>query len=439
MHHRVHAFTTLTITYGPMGAAYASHVLADMIITKMGEVYEVEMPPGVRQVLAVFAVGVSFGVNGVSSVLACLNMRGYVATLAFHMIAPLVLALLILLVAAGRMLCTPHRSATALFEMVVPALLMVAFLAYPLVTNLAFDAFSCYEFTESEWLKADVAIRCHSSEHHDATTLAWAAIIIYPIGLLLLNGALLCAARHAILTGRHTLLSRSIAFLYREYESQFFWWELVEMLRRFVLVGCMVLAQGSMLQLVMGTLLSAIFLLVQVQASPYSEIADDYLASASSFGLVAFFLCSIAFKVESLVGLEDIASKMSIEQESYYSVNQALLILTMFACVVGAFVFSSVLFIVQVAIEGRKRRREALASKARRLRYKADNREVCPPELSTSSPKKHYHTFLSHVWGTGQDQMRIVKQRLLEMIPDLVVFLEYAPIRPQSRTFSSKR
>ena len=28
------------------------------------------------------------------------------------------------------------------------------------------------------------------------------------------------------------------------------------------------------------------------------------------------------------------------------------------------------------------------------------------------------------VWGTGQDQMRIVKQRLLEMIPALVVFLD---------------
>jgi len=35
-----------------------------------------------------------------------------------------------------------------------------------------------------------------------------------------------------------------------------------------------------------------------------------------------------------------------------------------------------------------------------------------------------YHIFLSHVWGSGQDQMRVVKQRLLEMIPDLSVFLD---------------
>ena len=31
---------------------------------------------------------------------------------------------------------------------------------------------------------------------------------------------------------------------------------------------------------------------------------------------------------------------------------------------------------------------------------------------------------VSSVWGTGQDQMRIVKQRLLEMVPELSVFLE---------------
>ena len=35
-----------------------------------------------------------------------------------------------------------------------------------------------------------------------------------------------------------------------------------------------------------------------------------------------------------------------------------------------------------------------------------------------------FHLFLSHVWGTGQDQMRIVKQRLVEMLPDIRVFLD---------------
>ena len=62
----------------------------------------------------------------------------------------------------------------------------------------------------------------------------------------------------------------------------------------------------------------------------------------------------------------------------------------------------------------------ARADKARRLRC-ADG---APVELGPPASSDGYHFFLSHVWGTGQDQMRIVKQRLVEMLPDARVFLD---------------
>ena len=82
---------------------------------------------------------------------------------------------------------------------------------------------------------------------------------------------------------------------------------------------------------------------------------------------------------------------------------------------------SGVLFLVQLAAEAKRVRDEAAKNRARRLRYVKDDKEVPPPVLEREDG---YHTFLSHVWGTGQDQMRIIKQRLLEMLPDLSVFLE---------------
>ena len=57
---------------------------------------------------------------------------------------------------------------------------------------------------------------------------------------------------------------------------------------------------------------------------------------------------------------------------------------------------------------------------ARRLRYRNRHDEVGAPPIGAGG----YHLFLSHVWGTGQDQMRVVKQRLLEMMPALRVFLD---------------
>ena len=48
--------------------------------------------------------------------------------------------------------------------------------------------------------------------------LAWLAIAIYPVGLLVLNAALLRHARGAIEVGPPTKLSKALAFLYSEYK-----------------------------------------------------------------------------------------------------------------------------------------------------------------------------------------------------------------------------
>jgi hypothetical protein len=75
---------------------------------------------------------------------------------------------------------------------------------------------------------------------------------------------------------------------------------------------------------------------------------------------------------------------------------------------------------MQFVAEQARQRHEALAAKARRLRSRPDGTMVHAPSIEQGG----YHLFLSHVWGTGQDQMRIVKQRLLEMVPGLSIFLD---------------
>ena len=99
---------------------------------------QVELPPAVKRLLSLFAIGISFGLQRISSVLECLNMPGYVSMLAFHMIAPLILAVLLLLAALSHVLYVRRFTADALIEIAVPALLKLAFLAYPLVATVAF-------------------------------------------------------------------------------------------------------------------------------------------------------------------------------------------------------------------------------------------------------------------------------------------------------------
>ena len=101
------------------------------------------------------------------------------------------------------------------------------------------------------------------------TALIWSAVIVYPIGVTVFCALLLRSASTDIkATGQTglehgTLLSRAIGFLHDEYNVTFFWWELMEMGRKFLLIGLFVtVAPGSIIQITIGTIFSAFFLLV---------------------------------------------------------------------------------------------------------------------------------------------------------------------------------
>ncbi len=458
-----------------------------MIASKVGSVYEVELPAQVKRLLATISLGVTFGFARVGTPLQCLGWHSYLNNLTFWMVAPVVAALAIVVVAVAIKLYTAASSPwLAGLESATPWVLRMLFLAYPLVTNVAFgdapalpleppavsceampdcvmtdcdiesqstaEAWPCYEFwaefevtgsslgdgMENEhivqgFLKADVDVRCGSDDHIRTQAIASAAVVLYAFGMIVLYASLLYLGRHAITTGRcETSLSRAIKFLYHEYKPDFFWWEIIEMLRRLVLVGGMVLMQGSTMQLIIGTLFSLMFMLFQLQVQPFTNMFDGYLATTCSFSLVVIFLCAYAFKEAMLLDLPDIQDKMSLEQLDVYVLNHQTLTFLLLIHVFGAILASAVLFMVQLAHEGRRLAKEARTAKARRLRVLADGSEVIAPKLSTDhlpewAASKNIlpnYLFLSHNWAQGQSDMRIVKQRLLEMVPDFRIFLD---------------
>ena len=87
---------------------------------------------------------------------------------------------------------------------------------------------------------------------------------------------LLITARKAIWgQQRPTGLSHALRFVFDDYEPSYFWWEVLEMLRRFVLVGLMSIIPtpnhvGSVVQLVIATLISILYLMFQLQVRPSS-------------------------------------------------------------------------------------------------------------------------------------------------------------------------
>jgi len=399
-----------------------------MLISKVDSVYEVTLPADVRRFLDNISIGISLGLSSTTSVLTCLGLRSYHEQLLLWMLLPPVLVGAIIIGSLTYLLSQRRLSRTTLMTTALPLIVRLLFLLYPLIANVAFEAFSCYPAFEDgrRYLIVDVSIECDWSiyAYRQARARAWSAIGVYAFGLLVLNAALLFSAREAILKRRVTPLSHAIHFLYREFEPWAFWWELCEMARRLALVGVFVMIeQGSMIQLILGTTFSAAYMLIQMQTGPYASMSDDFLANSCSFALLVFFLCCIVFKVGTLTELNAVRTVMADEQKRDFRNTTLELSLVLWASVASALFASFAILIVQLGIERERVQREARLAKARRLRYKADDTEAMVPLIMQGLPK-HYHVFLSHVWATGQDQMRIVKQRLKEMLPDIEVFLD---------------
>ena len=98
---------------------------------------------------------------------------------------------------------------------------------------------------------------CGSTEHTIIIMLAVIAIILYPIGVTGITAYLLYLERDALYNELETKGSAALTFLSREYKPHFFFWELLEISRKLILVGFMVLiGQGTITQLLIGLLIA---------------------------------------------------------------------------------------------------------------------------------------------------------------------------------------
>ena len=146
------------------------------------------------------------------------------------------------------------------------------------------------------------------------------------------------------------------------------------------------------------------------------------------------FTCSLLYKYDALTASTDIRSKMSIEQKEDYLYSQLLLTAILTTSIVGSLVIAGALLLTELVHEALER------AAMRRLRYVSNDEVVLLPkppdpiqpskgsqkgdDLNATPVVPHFHLFLSHTWAQGQSDMRIIKQRLKEILPSCVTFLD---------------
>jgi len=398
------------------------------VVTRVADVYHVDMPDAVADLLAVFEV-FNINISGIGLPMQCLGLGTYEQKLAFVMLAPLVIAGVLLLACLGRAFCCGPgagpagtrslgcvRSQLSIGMLAaLPWLLSLTFLVFPMVSSAAFKAFSCEDFDDGRsYLREDYAVECsteaYTSEPHErAKVLAWAGIGLYPCGISLLYAALMLAARKTILEQHPTALSGALAFLIQDVEPAYFWWELLEAWKKLFLVGFMVLVMpGQIEQLVIAFLFSLVFLLLISIAMPYKNDDDDYYAKTCGFGLVTVFFFSLVLQLGVLT--EAVDGVLTAQYRTVFGFDAALVSLGMAGSIVGA-----VLLVVLIAAQ-----QLVAAAKAPTIRLEETH---APPDLQLQEGHR-WHMFLSHIWGTGQDQCATIKRQLCLLLPDVSIFLD---------------
>ena len=150
-------------------------------------------------------------------------------------------------------------------------------------------------------MRDDLRIQCGSREHQQATSLAYLAIVLYPIGVPMLYFLLLRSAQAAITMDRPTHLSSALSFLHRDFEARMYCWEIAEQFKKLFLVGIMVwVANDTIVQLGVAMVFTMIFMLVSSIVGPYRRDEDDYFAVMCNFSLTAVFLFCTMLKVKTV-------------------------------------------------------------------------------------------------------------------------------------------
>ena len=399
------------------------------ILSSLNVVYQLHLPETVERVIGAFDA-ITFKLSIVAPA-HCLGLGGFRRYLAFYCFTPLVLLVLLIVASVSRglkpvksdagsssrnssgvVLSVPARAVAGLLN-AMPWALLLLFLASPQANREAFRSFSCEVFGEDvgepvELLVADYRVPCDSddAEYGAIRRLGWLTVAIYALALPGTFAILLFKERHAIRDKKRTLLAHALSFLSEDYSERFFWWEIVEILRKTSLAGFLVLfAQGSARQLFVAMFVQAGFLFFQGIASPYRLPEDNVLALVCHFGTLCVLGGCLMLKLAAVS--DDLgATSLDVREFLYFQEEQmtTFMVLVILQCIV-AFAFMSA----------------SELARAPPIMHLVETE--APPLLDLDAGNK-WHLFLSHIWGTAQDQCATIKRQLCLVLPGVRVFLD---------------
>lgn len=183
-----------------------------------------------------------------------------------------------------------------MIELAIRVINFIVFLLYPGIGTRIFRLFKCRRIGELEYLMADYSIICWKDDHNYAVAVATLCIFLYVIGIPFLCIYILYKRKMNLDDAKTAALYGS---LYLAYERKYWYWESVEMLKKMILAGGLVIvATGSSAQVLIGMLVVLSYSYIVTRLEPYDDILDDYLQVGASIQMVLNLLIGLVLKLD---------------------------------------------------------------------------------------------------------------------------------------------
>eukprot|EP00937_MAST-01D_sp_MAST-1D-sp2_P001142 g1142.t1 len=293
--------------------------------------------------------------------------------------------------------------------------IVAMFVFYPTVSSTFFQAFSCETIVlgsqrtagaqpraRSRWLHRDYSVDCDSDRHKAYERLAATMIAAFAFGVPALLWGLLYRRRHNLLEASAQYLS----FLFGDYRAQYWYWEVVECVRKLVLAGVSLFfsEQGSLLQVSTAIMLLVLYGIVLAKVWPYALPSDNVLAQASNLALLVALFVSMLLKVKS-----------SFVSTGRYGLGYSEAVLGRF--LIAVVVIEIVLYFVALVLDVR------YFNTQQSFRLDENGNLLVMPKLKRPLL---YHAFISHSQQDGGDQVAHIKKELEKYVCTISIFTDVA-------------
>jgi hypothetical protein len=288
------------------------------VLTRMALSYNLQMPPAVSKFYDSMSFLEAVDVTSWISSASCL----YTANFITKVYSQTGLALAILLLFIGWLASGRHKTAC------VNLALLLSFLIYPPMMSTLFFALGCTEYEDGErYLTIDMSINCADAAYGKMRTWTYCMIPIFVLGIpatymrmLWRHRKALCPKpstpaqrRDAAAIGRdawahkqreHDPSIQHLGFLWGGYRPKLWWFEVFEMMRKFLMTGAPILLNlafgaSEYLSVAYGMLVTVLTTAVYALGDPYLNKVDALLLLPGQFEVFLSLVAGMIKKIST--------------------------------------------------------------------------------------------------------------------------------------------